>query len=99
MASRALESDSWLSRSAQSVVALSTRLVRVRPLVPQLGAQLPGPGLVHGVSSNLRAVNQPSIFSPPRLPSPGVREPRRGKNAAPSAGNRGRSAREEAAFV
>lgn len=25
----------------------------------------------------------PSIFSPPRLPSQGVREPRRGKNAAP----------------
>jgi hypothetical protein len=32
---------------AQSVVALSARLVGVRPIVPQLGAQLPGPGLVH----------------------------------------------------
>src|SRR5439155_408353 len=48
--------------SAQSVVALSRRLVRVRPLVPQLGAQLPGPGLAHRVLLKPRQVNSPAFF-------------------------------------
>src|SRR5207245_279422 len=55
---------------AQSVSALSTRLVRVRPLAPQLGVQLPGPGLAQRVLLKISTSQLPSIFSPPRLPRP-----------------------------
>jgi hypothetical protein len=63
--------------STQSVAALSTsgsrldaRLVGVRPLSPQLGVQLPGPGLLMQFLRESFASPLPSIFSPPRLPQP-----------------------------
>jgi hypothetical protein len=85
------------------------RRKRVRLIVPQLGAQLPGPGVVH------RASLIQHFFPAAALPSPRLRECRGGeKMRHPSARKsphpqplspeyrgegRGVSAREEASFV
>jgi hypothetical protein len=49
---------------SKSVAALSTRLVRVRPLVPQFGLQLSGPGLVPRrlLGNNHRPSHFPAFF-------------------------------------
>jgi hypothetical protein len=83
---------------AQSVDALSARLVRVRPLGPQLDVQLPGPGLVPRVLLK-NASNHPQHFFPAAAPSPEAGEPQRGKNAAALAGTVLASTGEEARLV
>jgi hypothetical protein len=85
--------------SAQSVVALSRRLGRVRPWSPQLGAQLPGPGLIQRVLLESSAVNSPSICSPPRLPQPRLGSRGGEKMRQARAASVAASTAEEAGFV
>src|SRR5439155_21021793 len=83
MASRRLDGDSGLSVVGPERCRSFHTPCRVRPVLPQLGAQLPGPGLAHRVLLENLASTFPHFF-PAAAPSTPAGELRRGKNAASS---------------